>query len=106
GVQTYRARYEAEAQGLLEAAKPGELAPLHNVFSTYFVTEAGKNAGMKLIDGALEAGDFAAAAWTAQRLLDVYPDLGADRPRSFSPDRRLPPPAPALPRRHRAAPEW
>ena len=38
GLQSYRARYEAEAQGMLDAAKPGELAPLHKVFSSYFVT--------------------------------------------------------------------
>jgi outer membrane protein assembly factor BamB len=81
GLAAYRARYETEAQALLDDAKSGDLAPLHKAYSTYFVTEAGKIAGLRLIDAHLEAGEFAAAAWTADRLLQWHPGLDADRPR-------------------------
>lgn len=77
GLAAYRARYEVEAQALLDAAKPGDLSTLHKVYATYFVTDAGRNAGVRLVDAQLEAGEFAAAAWTAQRMLDLHPDVTA-----------------------------
>ncbi|CAN5633074.1 hypothetical protein BH09PLA1_BH09PLA1_06420 [soil metagenome] len=77
GLVEYRARYEVEAQALLDTARPGDLSTLHRVHATYFVTEAGRAAGVRLVDAQLEAGEFAAAAWTAQRMLDLHPDLSA-----------------------------
>ncbi len=79
GIAAYRARFEVEAQAMLDSAKPGDLATLQRVVSTYFISEAARVAGMRLVDAQLEAGEFAGAAWTAQRLLDLYPNLAADR---------------------------
>jgi outer membrane protein assembly factor BamB/tetratricopeptide (TPR) repeat protein len=75
GLAVYRARYETAAAVRLEAAGD-DPAALHGVFSQYFVTEAGLKAGLKLIGRYLETGEFAAAAWIGQRLLDWYPSLG------------------------------
>jgi len=59
GLGAYRARYEVEAQSLLDSAKPGDLSTLHKVHSSYFVTDAGRIAGVRLVDAQLEAGEFA-----------------------------------------------
>lgn len=85
GLEVYRARYEPVAQGLLEAAAgsgsgPGDLVEMHKVFYRYFVTEAAKSAGLRLIDVNLERGEFQAAARLADELLNWHPTLDADRP--------------------------
>lgn len=81
GLAVYKARYEAAAEQMLKDAKRGDLQPLHEVYSRYFVTDAGKQAGLKLIDAYFEQGDFAAAAWIADKLLKWHPNLIVERPK-------------------------
>lgn len=85
GLEVYRARYEPVAQGLLDAAAGtgsglGDLVEMHKVFYRYFVTEAAKSAGLRLIDVNLERGEFHAAARLADELLNWHPTLDGDRP--------------------------
>jgi outer membrane protein assembly factor BamB len=80
GLEVYRGRYETQAQALLDSAKPGDLHTLHQVFSRYFVTEAGKNAGIRLMDLNLEQGEFRAVVSIGEKLLSNHPGLGDDRP--------------------------
>lgn len=80
GLAVYRARYETEAGALLETAGD-DLAHLRRVMNLYFVTESAKKAGLRQIDLYLERGEFSAAAWTANRLLEFHPGLEQDRPR-------------------------
>ncbi len=79
GLDAYHSRFDADAQSMLSDAAPDDRAALHQVFSKYFITNAGKAAGVRLIDLSLERGDFSAASWMAQRLLTTQPDLAADR---------------------------
>src|SRR5258706_4375216 len=83
GINAYRARYEGTAAGLLEAATPGDYNTLNAILEKYFITEAAKVAGLKLIDLHMEAGEFDAAARVGELLLDWYPadHLIAERPR-------------------------
>ena len=50
GIKAYRARYETTAAGLLDAAAPDDFNTLKLVLDSYFITESGKRAGLKLID--------------------------------------------------------
>src|SRR5688572_1740506 len=80
GLGVYRARYEDDAEALLDAAHD-DPAQLHRVVSLYFVTDSAKRAGMRLIDIYLEGADFPAAAWLGDRLLGWHPTLDDDRPK-------------------------
>ena len=79
GLEVYRARYEAPAAALLEGNRGDDLLVLHQVFSRYFVTDAGKQAGLRLIDHDLESGEFRSAASIGDRLLQWHPNLLAER---------------------------
>ncbi|HZK81266.1 MAG TPA: PQQ-binding-like beta-propeller repeat protein, partial [Humisphaera sp.] len=79
GLDVYRARFEAPAQSLLDGAGPDDIVTLNKVYSLYFVTEAGKRAGIRLIDIYLENGEYSAAAWLGDRLLSLHPSLLAER---------------------------
>lgn len=82
GLDVYRARFEAVAQGLIEsAAGPGpSVAEMHKVFHRYFVTETAKKTGLRLIDLNVERGEFQAAARLADELLKWHPSLDDVRP--------------------------
>ena len=80
GLAAYRAAYGPAAADRLASAGRGDWAVLSGVFNDDFVTDAGKTAGLRLVDAYAEAGDFAAAVGVGNRLLDVYPNLGVDRP--------------------------
>jgi hypothetical protein len=80
GLKIYRNMYGQTAADLLTAAPRRDLATLRTIFWNYFVTDAGKTAGIQLIDSYMESGDFQAAAWTGDRLLTLHPGLAADRP--------------------------
>ncbi len=80
GLAVYRNLYGPAAAERLAGAARGDLATLSSVFYDDFVTDAGKGAGLRLIDAYTEAGDFPAAAAIGDRLLDLHPMLGADRP--------------------------
>jgi outer membrane protein assembly factor BamB len=77
GLAVYRARYEAPAEALL-AGKSSDAAALHQVYDRYFVTDAGKNAGIALMDMEMENGQFRAAISIGQWLLKWHPGLGSD----------------------------
>lgn len=81
GLDAYRNRYGAVAATMLEQARQGDKETLSRVMKLYFVTDAGKQAGMKLLDLLLEDGDFAEAARVGERLLDWHPNLVVERPR-------------------------
>ena len=66
-------RYEATAQQMLEKAKRGDLFTLNQIFSRYFITDAAKKAGMRLIDLNLERGEFLAAARMGDQLVERHP---------------------------------
>jgi outer membrane protein assembly factor BamB len=78
GLDIYRARYETPAQTLLDSG-PNDIATLNKVYSIYFITEAGKQAGIRLIDLYLETGEYPAAAWLGDRLLTLHPGLITER---------------------------
>lgn len=80
GLDVYRGRYEPKAADLVQNARPDDLFSLHKAFDLYFVTESGKQAGLRLIDAHLEHGEYAAAAWIGDQLLDLHPGLLAERP--------------------------
>ena len=79
GLDTYRSTYGAAAATKLAATDPHDAASLQQIFDRYFVTEAGKTAGLQLIAARMDAGQFRAAAWTGERLLASHPTLGARR---------------------------
>lgn len=79
GLAVYRNLYETAAATVLEAA-PDDPATLHRVCKLYFVTDTAKSAGIKLLDVQILGGEFASAAWLADRLLSLHPGLGDDRP--------------------------
>jgi outer membrane protein assembly factor BamB/tetratricopeptide (TPR) repeat protein len=83
GINVYRARFEGTAAAMLDAAPPDDFNTLKQVLDTYFITEAGKRAGLKLIDLHMEAGEFDAAARVGELLLTLYPQdqLAVERPR-------------------------
>jgi outer membrane protein assembly factor BamB len=80
GRDVYRARYEAAAASMVESAAPNDLVTLNQVFSRYFITDAAKQAGMRLIELNTERGEFLAAAEKGDRLLDGHPTVDAERP--------------------------
>src|SRR5688572_27272678 len=80
GLGVYRARYEDDAEAMLDAAHD-DPAQLHRVVALYFVTDSAKRAGVRLIDIYLESADFPAAAWLGDRLLGWHPTLDDDRPK-------------------------
>ena len=81
GLDAYRNRYGAVAAALLDQAKQGDKETLSRVMKLYFVTDAGKQAGVRLVDMLLEDGDFAEAARVGDRLLDWHPNLVVERPK-------------------------
>lgn len=80
GLRAYRNRYGATAAELLATAGRDDYATLNSVYQRFFVTDAGKNAGLRLIDLYLESGEFPAAAWLGDRLLQWHPTIGPEKP--------------------------
>ena len=81
GLDVYRARFEPQAAALLEQASADDVGALHRAYALYFVTDTGKNAGLRLVDLYLESGEFPAAAWLAERMLNWHPMIDAERPK-------------------------
>jgi outer membrane protein assembly factor BamB/tetratricopeptide (TPR) repeat protein len=79
GLAVYRASFEAAAAKLAGSAREDDPAPLQQAFVRYFVTDAARDAGLKLIDADFERGDFHAANWIGQQLLR-HPNLQGRRP--------------------------
>jgi len=80
GLSVYRTRFEPIASALLDQSRRDDYATLHKVLGQYFVTDSARQAGIRLMDLYLEAGDFSAAAWISDRLLALHPNLGNERP--------------------------
>lgn len=80
GLAVYRARYESEAQLLLEKAKSGDRETLSRVVTLYFPTDTAKLAAIRLMDDYFENGDFPAAAWLGDRLASIHPNIEAQKP--------------------------
>ncbi len=80
GLAVYRARYESQAQSMLDAADIDDVAALNRVVQRYFPTEAAKKAALRLMELDIENGEFSASAWLGERLLATHPSLGADEP--------------------------
>jgi outer membrane protein assembly factor BamB len=78
GLRVFDAAYDKTAADLLATAGPGDVGTVQTVFWEYFVTPAGKEAGIRLADIYLESGDYPAAAWVASRLLKLHPALAGD----------------------------
>jgi outer membrane protein assembly factor BamB len=74
----YQGLYEQTADDLLHAAPPHRAAALLNVFLNYSISDAGKQAGVALVDLYLECGDFRAAQSIGDQLLGLYPGVDAD----------------------------
>jgi len=75
GVDAYRRRFEDIAQAKLAAVPPGDAAALQRVMTVYFPTDAGKQAGLRLMSDSFERGEFASSAWIGRRLLQLHPSL-------------------------------
>ncbi|HEX8323371.1 MAG TPA: PQQ-binding-like beta-propeller repeat protein [Tepidisphaeraceae bacterium] len=80
GLAAYRRRFEDTARDLLETAGDDPRVP-GRVMNLYFVTDAGRDAALRVMATDFEAGEFAAAAAVGRRLLDGHPALVAERPR-------------------------
>jgi outer membrane protein assembly factor BamB len=81
GLDSYRNRYGAVATTMLDQARQDDRETLSRVMKLYFVTEAGKQAGIRLVDLLLEGGEFAEAARVGDRLIDWHPTLVVERPK-------------------------
>ncbi len=81
GLDAYRNRYGTIAATMLEQAGPDDRETLSRVMKLYFVSESGKQAGIRLMDLLLESGEFAEAARVGDRLLDWHPTLVVERPK-------------------------
>jgi outer membrane protein assembly factor BamB len=77
GIEVYRSLYGIAAAGALETAgsSPSLLA---RVLDHYFVTDAGLDAGLRLLESAYARGEFVNAAMLGDRLL-AHPNLGDRR---------------------------
>jgi outer membrane protein assembly factor BamB len=80
GRDVYRARYEAAAAAMIESAGRNDLVALNQVFSKYFITDAAKQAGLRLVELNTERGEFLSAAEKGDRLLEGHPTVDAERP--------------------------
>ena len=81
GLDTYMNRYGAIASSMLEKAGQGDQETLSRIMKLYFVTEAGKQAALRLAELHLENGNFPEAARIADRLLEWHPLVQVERPR-------------------------
>src|SRR5688572_9035270 len=79
GLDSYRNRYGGVAKAMLDQARRDDRETLSKVMKLYFVTDAGKEAGVRLVDLLLENGEFPEAARVGDRLLDWHPSLEAER---------------------------
>lgn len=85
GLTAYRNKYEAAARDMLDSAvvAEGGLDParvegrLAQLVGRYFVTRSALEAGIRLADIRLEAGQFSSAAGVLSHLLAQHPDLRA-----------------------------
>jgi outer membrane protein assembly factor BamB len=75
----YKGLYEQTADDLLRTAPPHQTRTLLNVFWNYGASDAGKQAGIALVDLYLESGDFRAACSIGEQLVRLLPSTDPDR---------------------------
>lgn len=80
GRSVYLSRYELPARRMLESASLADRTDLMKVVNRYFITSAGRDAAMLLIESYFDHAEFIAAASLADRLLDEHPQIETERP--------------------------
>src|SRR5688500_9957359 len=83
GRAVYEQKFGAAARTLLDQAmqaSPADDEQLQKVVRLYFVTDAGREAAVLLIDRHLADGSFAAARRLSREVLEMHPALGEQRP--------------------------
>lgn len=86
GRTVYEQKFGSTARAMLEQAKgasPPDAEQLQKVVRLYFITEAGRDAAMLLIDRQLADGSFAAARRLSRELLEMHPAATEHRPRAL-----------------------
>lgn len=90
GLDAYCRIYEPKAAALLDAVRKAsaeghdDTPNLQEAVRLYFVTDSGKAAALRLIDEDLKGGASYEAAWLGDELLDLHPNLAAERPAVLS----------------------
>lgn len=79
GRQIYQGRYDLPARQMLESLDRSNRGDLTKVVSRYFVTSAGREAALLLIESYFDHAEFIAAAMLSDRLLDQHPLVNDDR---------------------------
>ena len=83
GLSIYNGLYGRIAADQLAAASAAasrnDIPQVLDVFWTYFATDAGKRAGVRLMDHYFDNGEFRTAAWIGGRLLSFHPNLANDQ---------------------------
>jgi outer membrane protein assembly factor BamB/tetratricopeptide (TPR) repeat protein len=80
GRAVYLARYELPARRLLESSDPSNRADLMKVVNRYFITAAGRDAAILLIESYFDHAEFIAAAALSDRLLEKHPQVQDQAP--------------------------
>lgn len=80
GRTVYLARYELPARRMLEAASLSNRADLMKIVNRYFITSAGRDAAIILIESYFDHAEFIAAAALCDRLLEEHPQVSGERP--------------------------
>ena len=86
GRTVYERKFGAAARALLDQAMaptPPDADQLQRVVRLYFITEAGRDAAILLIDRQLADGSFAAARRLSRELLEMHPNQDEHRPRAL-----------------------
>jgi len=80
GLNVYRGLYETAAANLLNGPAANDPQNLHQILSLYFPTDSAKIAAIRLMDIDFESGDFNSVVQTGRHLLEIHPNLQAERP--------------------------
>jgi outer membrane protein assembly factor BamB len=80
GLSVYTGLYGRVAADQLAVTSRDDAAAVLDIFWSYFATDAGKLAGIRLMDHYFDNGDFRTAAWFGGRLLSFHPNLGDAQP--------------------------
>lgn len=80
GRSVYLARYELPARRLLESADTSTRSDLMKVVNRYFLTEAGRDAALMLIESYFDHAEFIAAAMLSDRLVEKHPQVSDHAP--------------------------
>ncbi len=79
GLKACASQLSQAADDLLRGIQSDNVAGLANLFWTYPATDAGRTAGVRLVDIYLENGQFQQAAWLGTRILSLPGSSDAER---------------------------